>query len=125
MSTLAVVIVDHGSRRDEANTAFLEVVRRFADSSRFAIVEPAHMELASPTIDDAFARAVARGAGRIVVHPYFLLPGRHYAEDIPAQCDAASRKHGNVSWLITAPLSESPVLLEAIEECVDAVLEDD
>ena len=37
------------------------------------IVEPAHMELAEPSIATAFARCVERGATTVVVFPYFLL----------------------------------------------------
>jgi sirohydrochlorin ferrochelatase len=122
MSVLGIVVVDHGSRRAEANDAFLALVERFATQSGFAIVEPAHMELASPTLDDAFARAVARGATEIVVHPCFLLPGRHWNEDIPRLCDAASRAHGGVAWRMTGPLGDSPQLLDAIRQCIDDVL---
>ena len=119
---IAIVVVDHGSTRAEANEAFVALVERFAHSSPFATVEPAHMELAPPTIDDAFARAVARGAGEIVVQPLFLLPGKHWKHDIPALCEAASRAHGNVAWRMTGPLEESPKLLEAITDCIERAL---
>ena len=35
------------------------------------------MELAEPTIEQAVAQCVARGARRVVVAPYFLSRGRH------------------------------------------------
>ncbi len=57
-----IIIVDHGSRREESNLLLEEVarafLRRFAD--RYAIVEPAHMELAEPSIGTAYARCVER-----------------------------------------------------------------
>jgi sirohydrochlorin ferrochelatase len=117
---IGVVIVDHGSRLEEANDAFLALVARFTKTSRYAIVEPAHMELAPPTVDDAFARAVARGATEIVVHPFFLLPGRHWKHDIPELCAAASRAHGDVPWCMTGPLGDSAKLLEAITHLVES-----
>lgn len=61
---LGVVLVDHGSRREESNALLLEVVRDFAASSGYSIVEPAHMELAEPSIATAFARCVERGDDR-------------------------------------------------------------
>lgn len=117
---IGVVIVDHGSRRDEANAVFLDLVARFAETSGYTIVEPAHMELAPPTIEDAFARAVARGANEIVVHPFFLLPGRHWKHDIPELCAAASHAHGDVPWRLTGPLGDSAKLLDAIADCIEA-----
>src|SRR5882724_1377628 len=80
---LGVIVVDHGSRREESNALLLDVVESFVDATGMPIVEPAHMELAEPSIATAFARCVTRGATTVVVFPYFLLPGRHWNEDIP------------------------------------------
>ena len=117
---LAVVIVDHGSRRPEANDALLELVARFAQAFDFDIVEPAHMEIASPTIADAFDRAVSRGATEIIVHPYFLLPGRHWHEDIPELCARAAVRHTGLRWQVTEPLGLSSKILDVIAERVGA-----
>jgi hypothetical protein len=40
----------------------------------YAIVEPAHMELAEPSIGVAFDRCIERGARLVVVHPCGDLP---------------------------------------------------
>ena len=53
-----VIIVDHGSRRSESNEMLLEIVITFRQATQYAIVEPAHMELAEPSIATAFARCV-------------------------------------------------------------------
>jgi len=116
---LGVIIVDHGSRRDEANVAFTDLVRRFADRYDHAVVEPAHMELARPSIADAFATAIGRGATELVVHPYFLSPGRHYTEDIPRLCREAAANHAGVEWTMTEPLGASEQILEVIAERID------
>jgi len=54
------------------------------------VVFPAHMEIAPPSIADAVASAVAVGATRVVIAPYFLSDGRHMSEDIPALAAAAA-----------------------------------
>ena len=119
---LGIVIVDHGSRRAEANEAFLAVVERFSERSDHTIVEPAHMDLASPTLADAFERAIARGATRIVVHPYFLFAGRHSTEDIPRMCAEAAASHLGLDWRMTEPLGLSDRILDAVTERIAAVL---
>ena len=45
-----IIIVDHGSRRDESNRMLERVAELFAQrfGGRYAVVEPAHMELAEP-----------------------------------------------------------------------------
>lgn len=111
-----VIVVDHGSRRAESNDQLLDVVRLFAaaeaTAAGFAIVEPAHMELASPTIAEAFARCVARGARSVIVFPYFLAPGRHWREDIPALAAAAAAQHQGIPFVVTPPLGLHPALVE-------------
>jgi len=107
-ATTGIVVVDHGSRRDESNEMLLELVEMFRANTDWPIVEPAHMELAEPSIATAFDRCVERGAKTVVVHPYFLLPGKHWHTDIPELTGAAAEKHPGVQWLVTAPLALHP-----------------
>ncbi|XP_078172895.1 uncharacterized protein LOC144566749 isoform X2 [Carex rostrata] len=81
----AVMIVDHGSRREESNLMLNEFVKMFRARMSYQIVEPAHMELAEPTIKDAFAKCVQHGATRVIVSPFFLFPGRHWHKLVVAE----------------------------------------
>jgi sirohydrochlorin ferrochelatase len=119
---LGVILVDHGSRRDESNNMLLDVVRNFAASTGLPIVEPAHMELAEPSIATAFGRCVDRGAKTIVVFPYFLLPGRHWHEDIPRLAAAAAQSHPGIRFLVTAPFGLHPMMNEIIQARIDHCL---
>jgi len=110
----AIIIVDHGSRRRESNEMLHTAAERFAAQSQYSIVEPAHMELAEPTIAQAFASCVTRGATEIIVFPYFLSPGRHWTEDIPALVKAAAKDHPQIRWLVTAPFGLHPGMLDII-----------
>lgn len=122
MSDLGIILVDHGSRRNESNELLLEVVERFADASGYTIVEPAHMELAEPSIASAFDACVRRGAKRVVVFPYFLLPGRHWSEDIPRLAEDAAKHHPDVRYLVTAPFGLHPLMFEVIGQRIDHCL---
>jgi sirohydrochlorin ferrochelatase len=109
-----VILVDHGSRREESNAMLLEVVREFASASAYSIVEPAHMELAEPSIATAFGRCVYRGAKTVVIFPYFLFPGRHWQDDIPRLAAEAAAAHPGVPYLVTAPLGLHPLVNDVI-----------
>jgi sirohydrochlorin ferrochelatase len=113
---LGVILVDHGSRRGESNAMLLDVVRDFARSSGMCIVEPAHMELAEPSIATAFARCVERGAKTVVVFPYFLLPGRHWSDDIPRLAAAAAENFPGIRYLVTAPFGLHPLMAEIMQQ---------
>jgi sirohydrochlorin ferrochelatase len=113
---LGVVIVDHGSRRAESNANLLAVVDLFRRSTSYTIVEPAHMELAEPSIATALDRAVQQGARLVVVHPYFLSPGRHWAEDIPGLVQSAAARHPGLRYLVTAPLGVHELMAQIMHQ---------
>jgi sirohydrochlorin ferrochelatase len=119
---IGVVVVDHGSRRAESNDLLLDVVQSFVDATGMPIVEPAHMELAEPSIATAFARCVERGATTVIVFPYFLLPGRHWNEDIPRLAAAAAKSHPGVRYLVTAPFGLHPLMAEVMRQRIDHCL---
>jgi sirohydrochlorin ferrochelatase len=74
------------------------------------------MELAEPSIETAFARCVERGAKTVVVFPYFLLPGRHWNDDIPRLAAAAAENHPGIRYLVTAPFGLHPLMAEIMQQ---------
>jgi sirohydrochlorin ferrochelatase len=119
---VGVVVVDHGSRRTEANERHESFVAAWSATAPFAVVEPAHMELAEPSIGTAFDRCVAAGATTVVVAPYFLWPGNHWSVDIPALVEQAAARHPGIRYLVAAPLGPHPFLLDIVEQRVDHCL---
>lgn len=115
----AVLLVDHGSRRSEADAALADLATRLRRSGRYAAVRHAHMEIASPTIAESFAALVAEGMREIIVVPYFLAPGRHAAHDIPELCRAAATPHPAVRWRLTDPVGSSRLMLDVIIERIE------
>jgi len=115
-----IIIVDHGSRRDESNHLLEEVAALFAQrfAETYDIVEPAHMELAEPSIATAYARCVARGAQRIIVAPFFLGPGKHWTGDIPRLTVEAAKKHPGTTYHVTMPLGIDDLILELLQKRV-------
>jgi sirohydrochlorin ferrochelatase len=121
MSRRAVLLVDHGSRASAANEMLEHVaglVRELLGPS--VPVLACHMELAGPTLGEAFDRAVAGGADEVVIHPYFLAPGRHSTKDIPALAEEAAARHPGVRWSVTPPLGLHRKLAEVVVERVNA-----
>jgi sirohydrochlorin ferrochelatase len=121
-SVTAILLVDHGSRRAESNALLHDAARRFRQFSGYAIVEPAHMELAEPSIQQAFDRCVDLGAKRIVVFPWFLSPGRHWTEDIPRLVQQAGLSHPEILWTVTPPFGIHPGLFSAVSDRISTSL---
>lgn len=119
---LGVIVVDHGSRRDESNRLVLAVADDLRAETGLKIVEPAHMELAEPSIQTAYDRVVKRGAKLVIVHPYFLSPGRHWHQDIPRLAADAAQRHPGTQFLVTAPLGLHPLMLQIIQDRIQQCL---
>lgn len=112
----AILIVDHGSRREEANAqleAIAEMVRALQSET---IVRVAHMELAAPSIAEGLAACVEAGATEVVVVPYFLSTGRHVTEDIPRLVDEAARDHPTVRVRVASALGPHRLLAALVLE---------
>jgi len=109
------VLVDHGSRRAEANALVEELARALAPGLDRP-VRTAHMEIAEPTLAQAIDACVAEGASEITVLPCFLAPGRHTLEDVPAQPTAAAARHRGVTVRVADPIGSHPLLLEILRE---------
>jgi sirohydrochlorin ferrochelatase len=121
---VAVILVDHGSRKAEANDMLLEVARKYKTLYNIEIVEAAHMELSEPSISTAFKKCVEQGAERIICHPFFLSKGRHVQEDIPNMMREAAAEHSTireVEYSITEPLGVQEKILELIHQSIASV----
>ena len=117
-----VLVVGHGSRRQEANDDVREAARRIAQCGRLPLVEAAFLEIEHPNISEGFSRLVRGGANQVIVHPYFLSPGRHTRGDIPVEVREAASHHVGITYRITEPLSAHPLVIEAsVERLVETI----
>ena len=119
---LGIVLVDHGSMHGEANDVLAAIARMVQERRGAGIVEYAHMELAEPTIAQAFAACVGRGAEHVVIHPYFLAPGRHSTVDIPRMAAEAAARFPGISHTVTEPLGIDPRMIEIIMGRIEQAL---
>ena len=112
---ISILLVDHGSRRDEANQSLEQMAALIdAQAGPEIFVTYAHMEIARPTIAEGFATCVDWGAEEVIVHPYMLAPGRHASEDIPQLVKEAASKYADVSYRMTAPLGVHELLGQVV-----------
>jgi sirohydrochlorin ferrochelatase len=124
MST-GIIIVDHGSRREQSNLMLEELAVRFAErfAEKYEIVEPAHMELAEPSIATAYAKCVQRGATRVIVCPFFLGPGKHWTQDIPQLTANAAAGFPQTQFHVAQTLGIDELILDLLNKratfCID------
>jgi sirohydrochlorin ferrochelatase len=115
----ALLIVDHGTRRSEANESLARFARRIAEARPEWQVAHAHMELAQPDVPTAIEALVAAGATEIHLHLHFLSRGYHVRETIPELVDAARARHDHVRFHLSDPIGEDPRLIEIVVDRID------
>jgi sirohydrochlorin ferrochelatase len=111
----ALLLIAHGSSQPEANADLYHL----ADGLRrrgFSMVECSFLELAEPGIEEGGSRCVARGAGRVVMLPYFLSAGVHVRRDLAAARQRLAARFPHVEFRLAEPLGRHPLLLEVIAE---------
>lgn len=115
----AIILVDHGSRRPEAARHVEKLAQLVSEHRPQWPVRCAHLELTKPFVPEVIDACVADGAARIFLYPFFLLPGRHTREDLPALADDARRRHPNVEIHVTASMELHPKLVEIVLDRID------
>jgi sirohydrochlorin ferrochelatase len=112
----ALLLIAHGSRQAEANDDLHELAARLRVMGRYAVVEPAFLELAAPTIDEAGRRCIEQGADRVILVPYFLAAGVHVQRDLQAHRERLAAAYPNVAVALAAPLGPHPLLVEIVTQ---------
>ena len=112
-----ILIVDHGSRKREANDmlrCMANLIQTMAGPD--VVVRHAHMELADPDIASGLADCVNAGATDVVVFPYMLSPGRHSTSDIPRMVSDVAQRFPNVTFSVTPAFGVHERLAEVVLE---------
>ena len=113
----AILLIDHGSRRSEANEmmdCMANLVQAVAGPE--VVVRYAHMELCEPSIAAGVRNCVDAGATELIVFPYMLSPGKHSTGDIPRMVAAAAEDFPNLDVRVTNAFGVHEKLAELILE---------
>jgi sirohydrochlorin ferrochelatase len=133
---IGIIVVDHGSRAKSSNDQlerfvqmYKEIYCKDKEEEEDCIeyfCEAAHMELAEPTIAQAFRKLIENSECRtIVIAPFFLSPGRHIKEDIPKlvkECAEEYRGIVELEYMVAAPIALHPLMTTIINERVEKCL---
>lgn len=110
----AVLLIAHGSRRDEANRDLARLADLVRARGEYPIVEIAYLELADPTIPQGARRCVEQGAATVLMLPYFLSAGAHVTDDLERSRQQCEGEHPGVAFRLCPPLGLHPLLVEVV-----------
>ena len=110
----AVLLIAHGSRRDEANLDLARLAEQVRARGEYPIVEIAYLELAEPPIPHGARRCVEQGARTVLMLPYFLSAGLHVTEDLDRFRRESEAEHPGVVFRLCPPLGLHPLLVDVV-----------
>jgi sirohydrochlorin ferrochelatase len=119
----AILMMAHGSRIAEANNAAHEVAAMVKEMTGFEIVEVSFREMHEPNIQQGIDACVAKGAGRILLMPYFLFLGAHVQHDLPEEIVMAQTRHPGLIMEMGRHLGADRKLAEIETERISEALD--
>ncbi len=112
--TKAVLLIAHGSRRDEANQDLVKLAAMLRERCEYSVVEHAYLELAEPDIPAGAARCVQAGAEEVLMLPYFLSAGVHVQNDLEEFRNEFSQTYPDTRFQLCEHLGLHPLMLEIV-----------
>lgn len=112
----AILYICHGSRVPAAREQAASFIRKCMDHHLAPIQEYCFLELAEPTIEQAFVNCINKGASQIIVMPVLLLSASHAKADIPNELARLSAIYPDTKVLYSEPIGVDANIVTPIME---------
>ncbi len=111
-----LVIIAHGSRREESNQEVRDLASKIQaiSGNQYGNIIAGFLELAKPLIPEALEQCIRDGGEEIHVFPYFLSAGRHVTKDVPNDVTLIQQKHPDVNIIMKDYLGNNQALPQLI-----------
>lgn len=121
--TSAILLIAHGSRRQQANDDLRQLAAMLAERCPGEVIECSYLELAEPTIPQGMQACVDRGATRVRMLPYFLSAGAHVSDDLVRYRREFVEAYPDLDIRLCPPIGLHPkmvdILLNRLEQSTD------
>jgi len=121
----SLLIVAHGSRRNQANRTIQQLGKRVVYHLRMNLddVQVGFLEFSQPSVQSCIDACFNNGSHQLWVLPYFLAQGNHVSKDIPNEIAAAKRKWPNKQLHLLPHIGEMEDMSNLIaKHCLEALI---
>ncbi|MFD0048710.1 sirohydrochlorin chelatase [Actinomycetes bacterium NPDC127524] len=112
----AILYICHGSRVEKARMEAVSFIKECINQHPAAIQEYGFLELAEPSIEQAFSNCVKRGAKKVIVLPVLLLAAMHAKEDIPNELKRIQKRFPFIEIKYGAPIGVHDYMIDILKE---------
>jgi sirohydrochlorin cobaltochelatase len=110
----AIILFGHGARDARWREPFDRLATLWREQHAGVPVELAFLEMMQPSLEEAVASLVLKGATQVTVVPVFFGQGGHLRNDFPVLLDACREKFPQVTLSATPAVGEDLAVLQAI-----------
>ncbi|GAB4464295.1 MAG: hypothetical protein OHK0029_34070 [Armatimonadaceae bacterium] len=112
----ALILFSHGSLLCGAGEAVDQHAERLRERGEYGFVGVGYLNYSEPPFAQTVERAVAAGATRIVIAPYFLISGYFVSKSLPEVLDPVREKYPEVEFVVAEALGFDERLADALLE---------
>lgn len=110
----ALLLIAHGSPRQEANDDFAGLAKQVQERAKGYIVQHAFLDCAQPNIPEGIDQLAKKSATNITILPYFLSKGKHTTSDIPLIIEQKEKQYQKIRFTIKPALGTLPEMEDLI-----------
>ena len=112
----AVIILGHGSRREEANRELETVIDLLVTRHPDWVVQKAYAEFAHPNLEEAVALLAQQGVEQITLMPFFLTVGNHLHKNLPNRLAELTKLYPQLQIIEAKHLGTDLLLVQLVEK---------
>lgn len=116
-----LLMVGHGSRGDDANAEFEQLVDLYQQRRPEFEIHHSYIEIAHPLLPEALAN-LGHSAGDVTLLPLFLFAAGHVKRDIPAALEIAQQKSPDLRFRTARELGIHPALVSLALQRAESVM---
>lgn len=110
----AIILFGHGARDSRWREPFERLATLWRSQHSVTPVELAFLDMMEPSLENAIASLVGKGAAEIVVVPVFFGQGGHLRNDFPLLLEACKKQNPQIKLSATPAVGEDLAVLQAI-----------
>ena len=112
----AIIVLGHGSRREEANQELETVIALSAERHPDWAVQKAYAEFAEPSLEEAVALLAEQGVRQITLMPFFLTVGNHLHKNLPNRLQELHQRFPDLEVTEAQHLGADLLLVKLVEK---------